>query len=108
MFSIPTSQTVLAKAVKITKGFNKVTTYADTDTTSGKAMHRHFCSLCSTSLYIDTATEVPIRKTIVHYVTINEREKLPRPTNDIFAKDRLEWVPEFEGAKSWNIYPDSS
>jgi hypothetical protein len=66
----------------------------------------------STTLLISTWTaqslkvcKGPDMLTFVNYATTNERTKLACPVSDNFTKGRLDWVPEFEGAKSWYTSP---
>ena len=93
---------------KITKGEDLVSTFRDSIQDSGNSLVRYFCSKCASPLYNTTLDpEGNLGKTIAVFTSALEDEKLrdKQPEMEYYAKDRVEWLPLFEGSERAKTKP---
>lgn len=77
-----------------------VKTYADNATHTGKPLLRSFCSHCGSCLWLMTE-EVPER-IVIHSGTIDGVERVFKPTRELYRKQKMPWLPDFEGAEVYH------
>lgn len=73
-------------------GDDKITTYADTATESGKPLYRAFCSTCGSKIRATT----PLSEAIVSIPAgiLDDAVATWTPHKEQFCRDRCAWVPE--------------
>ena len=88
----------------MTQGENLISTFHDSAQDSGNALARHFCSQCGSPLYNSNGD---FGRTIAVFTSALDDETLSKrqPEMEYYAKDRVEWLPEFKGAERANTKP---
>jgi hypothetical protein len=70
--------------------------YADTNTESGDALNRSFCSLCGSNLVLQNSYLLDRGLIAITTGTINEKSELQRPDLELFCRNRRTWLSEVE------------
>jgi hypothetical protein len=77
-------------------GADHITTYTDTETQSGKPLHRAFCKVCGSKV----SAKTPLNDQIISVPAgvLQDAGGTWTPEKEQFCADRCTWVPEFGAA----------
>ncbi|KAI1609500.1 Mss4-like protein [Exophiala viscosa] len=79
--------------------------YLDTNTNSGRAVHRHFCETCGSPLY-GLLKEMMPGTALVRTTLFDEfKESPPIPNMELYVKDRWSWDQTLPGAQQCSANP---
>ncbi|KAI0699844.1 Mss4-like protein, partial [Cytidiella melzeri] len=79
--------------IRVAKGENLLKTYKDSATIRGNTVHRQFCSNCGCSLMV-TFPKSPEMLGVPLGGLDEDVSKIWKPTEEVFCKGRLKWLPD--------------
>lgn len=78
-------------------------TYDDHRTDAGTVVHRSFCSMCGSSLFITNDANPMLKDAvIVSTGTMNLPRSAWSPDQEFYCKRRRDWIPRVIQTQKWN------
>lgn len=100
--SISYSNTHHNKSYRIINGEKLIAVYHDEAQDSGNPLARHFCSQCGSPLF---NTNGDFGRTMAVFYGALEGFEHKAPEVEYYAKDRVEWLPEFSNTEKAQTKP---
>ncbi|EMC91285.1 hypothetical protein BAUCODRAFT_320660 [Baudoinia panamericana UAMH 10762] len=81
--------------LNFTKGEDLVVKYVDSDTKSGKVLHRHFCSKCGSTLFI-----LPQAFPGLSILCTGSMQDKTQPSFELFTENKSPWIGDVAAQKA--------